>query len=171
MALVSGGRSTLNPNAPLFIPAAVRQVEDFSPEWWQLVTTSTWFHDYWVSQHMGEDGFYGNDEEEFDGNDIADLLPDTIDLGIDEDFSSMEAQFEEFIQSSEIEQGNKASLSALKGMPENGIEVDAMMKRLSLTSSFKERSLRSPVESAKYWEKPAKPVSPKSSNRRIQQPR
>lgn len=69
---------------------------------------------------MGEDGFYGNDEEEFDGNDIADLLPDTIDLGIDEDFSSMEAQFEEFIQSSEIEQGNKASLSALKGMPENG---------------------------------------------------
>lgn len=110
----------MNPNAPLFIPAAVRQVEDFSPEWWQLVKTSTWFHDYWVSQHMGEDGFYGNDEEEFDGNDIVDLLPDTIDLGIDEDFSSMEAQFEEFIQSSEIEQGNKASLSTLKGMPENG---------------------------------------------------
>ncbi|KAK2978955.1 hypothetical protein RJ640_017519 [Escallonia rubra] len=60
MALVSGGRSTLNPNAPLFILAVVRQVEDFSPEWWQLVTTSTWFHDYWLSQHQGEDGFYAN---------------------------------------------------------------------------------------------------------------
>ncbi|KAL0339723.1 UNVERIFIED_CONTAM: protein EARLY RESPONSIVE TO DEHYDRATION 15 [Sesamum radiatum] len=51
MALVSGGRSTLNPNAPLFIPAAVKQVEDFSPEWWSLVNTSTWFRNYWISQH------------------------------------------------------------------------------------------------------------------------
>jgi hypothetical protein len=65
MALVSGGRSTLNPNAPLFIPAAFRQVEDFSPEWWQLVTTSTWYHDYWLSQHQGEDGFYENGEDDF----------------------------------------------------------------------------------------------------------
>ncbi|XP_065851926.1 uncharacterized protein [Euphorbia lathyris] len=56
MALVSGGRSTLNPDAPLFIPAAYRQVEDFSPEWWQLVTTSTWYRDYWLSQHQDAEG-------------------------------------------------------------------------------------------------------------------
>ncbi|KAA8518073.1 hypothetical protein F0562_015547 [Nyssa sinensis] len=170
MALVSGGRSTLNPNAPLFIPAAVRQVEDFSPEWWELVTTSTWFHDYWLGEHQGEDGFYGNDEDEFDGQDIADLLPDTIDLVTDEDFSNMEAQFEEFIQSGEA---NKSSLSALKEMPENGLAMDAeaLIKSLSLSKSSKERGPKSPVESAKYWEKPAKCVSPKCSHRRIQQPR
>lgn len=97
MALVSGGRSRLNPNAAPFIPAAVRQVEDFSPEWWNLVTTSTWFKDYWLSQHQGDDIF----GEEENGNDVVGLLPDTIDLGVDEDILNMEAQYEEFLQSSE----------------------------------------------------------------------
>ena len=97
MALVSGGRSTLNPNAPLYIPAAFRQVEDFSPEWWQLVTTLTWYHDYWLSQQqVEEDGFD-------DGNDVVDLLPDTFDLDAGEDLSVMEAQLEEFIRSSETQ--------------------------------------------------------------------
>lgn len=105
MALVSGGRSTLNPNAPLFIPAAFRRVEDFSPEWWQLITTSTWYRDYWLSQHQGEDGFYDNAEVDFNGVDVADLLPESFDFDDDDDFSSMEAQFEEFIQSSETEGG------------------------------------------------------------------
>ncbi|KAJ0255480.1 hypothetical protein HA466_0102260 [Hirschfeldia incana] len=62
MAMVSGRRSTLNPDAPLFVPAAVRQVEDFSPEWWQLVTTSTWYHDYWISQNQGADDLFEADE-------------------------------------------------------------------------------------------------------------
>ncbi|GMP86606.1 hypothetical protein CsSME_00039321 [Camellia sinensis var. sinensis] len=172
MALVSGGRSTLNPNAPLFIPAAVRQVEDFSPEWWELVTTASWFRDYWLSQQQGEDGFYGNGEDEFSGNDVVDLLPDTIDLSIDDEFSIMEAQFEEFILSSEAAEASKSSLSSMKGVPQNGLAMDAeaMMKNLSLSKSLKEKSPRS-LESARYWEKPAKCVSPKSSTRRIQQPR
>ena len=94
--------STLNPNAPLFVPAAFRQVEDFSPEWWRLVTTLTWYRDYWVSQHQNEDGdFYGNAEDEFDSYNVVDMLPDSFDLDIDEDLSSMEAQLEEFIKSSE----------------------------------------------------------------------
>lgn len=101
MALVSGGRSTLNPNAPLFIPAAFRQVEDFSPEWWQLVTTSTWYHDYWLSQNQGEDGFYENGEDDFDGVNVADLLPETFEFDDGDDFSNMETQFEEFLQFSE----------------------------------------------------------------------
>ena len=82
MAMVSGRRSTLNPDAPLFVPAAVRQVEDFSPEWWQLVTTSTWYHDYWISQHQGADGFYDGEV------DVADLLPESF------DFDDMEDLFE-----------------------------------------------------------------------------
>ncbi|CAI8584965.1 unnamed protein product [Vicia faba] len=102
MALVSGGRSTLNPNAPLYIPAAFRQVEDFSPEWWQLVTTLTWYHDYWLNQQHDDEGFFN----EFDGNDVVDLLPDAFDLDVndDDDDLSIEAQLEEFIKSSEAQE-------------------------------------------------------------------
>ncbi|KAI9082093.1 hypothetical protein K1719_036018 [Acacia pycnantha] len=103
MELLSGGRSTLNPNAPIYIPAAFRQVEDFSPEWWQLVTTLTWYHDYWLSQQQYEEGYYSNAEDEFDSSDVLDLLPDTFDFDADEDLSVMEAQLEEFIQFSEAE--------------------------------------------------------------------
>ncbi|GAB4843904.1 hypothetical protein Ancab_013868 [Ancistrocladus abbreviatus] len=103
MALVSRGGSRLNPNAPLYIPAALRQVEDFSPEWWDLITTSMWFRDYWLSQHQEADVFHGNYADTFDGDDIVDLLPDDIDVGVDEDVLNMESQFEEFIKST----GNK----------------------------------------------------------------
>ncbi|KAL7097803.1 hypothetical protein ACP275_10G166000 [Erythranthe tilingii] len=158
MALVSGVRSSsLNPNAPLFIPAAVRQVEDFSPEWWDLVTTSTWFRDYWLSHNQGEDIF----GEEDDG--VIGLLPDNIDLDVDEDILNMEAQFEEFLQSAEYDYGRKA----VGGVMENGFgkNGDALVKTLSMP---KQRGVNSPM---KYWEKPAKHVSPKYSPRSIQQPR
>ncbi|CAJ1913457.1 unnamed protein product [Sphenostylis stenocarpa] len=102
MALVSGGRSTLNPNAPLYIPAAFRQVEDFSPEWWQLVTTFTWYHDFWLSQQQ-EDGAYYGEEDEFDGNDVVDLLPESFDLDAGEDLDVLDAQLEDFIQSYETQ--------------------------------------------------------------------
>lgn len=115
MALVSGGRSSLNPYAPLFIPAAVQQVEDFSPEWWNLVTTATWFKDYWLNQHQGEDIF----GEEIDGNDVVGLLPDNFDLGIDEDTLNMEEQFEEFLQSAEGQ--NYHGSKAAKGITDSGI--------------------------------------------------
>lgn len=95
MALVSERRSSLNPNAPLFVPAALRQVEDFSPEWWELVKTSPWFRDYWLSK---------NQEEDFDGNgnayadddtfDIDDMAQDAFDLGVDEGFSTSDIELE-----------------------------------------------------------------------------
>lgn len=160
MALVSGGRSTLNPNAPLFIPAAFRQVEDFSPEWWQLITTSAWYHDYWLSQHQDEDGFYDNGgDDDSDVSNVADLLPDTFDLDAGENFSSIEAQFDEFVMSFESELENVSS-----PLPAN--DADALMKNMSVL-----RSPKSSMESAKYVEKPAKYVNPKYSPRRIQQPR
>lgn len=124
MALVSQRRSTLNPDAPLFIPAAVRLVEDFSPEWWQLVTTSTWFHDYWLSQQQGEDGFFGNTADV----DIVDMLPDSIDT--DEDILTMEAQYEQFLLSSEMETANPFSPNAHKQqMPSNSLEAESKYPR------------------------------------------
>ncbi|CAI0374799.1 unnamed protein product [Linum tenue] len=108
-AVVSGGRSTLNPDAPMFIPAAYRQVEDFSPEWWQLVNTTTWFKDYWLSQHQEQEGYYNNVAEE--DSDLAGLLPDTFDLDVvGDDFASFEAQFDEFVESYEAEKMSPRAL-------------------------------------------------------------
>ncbi|KAK4539057.1 hypothetical protein RGQ29_032011 [Quercus rubra] len=44
--------STLNPNAPLFVPLAYRTVEDFSDEWWELVQSSPWFREYWLQERF-----------------------------------------------------------------------------------------------------------------------
>ncbi|OVA17216.1 Ataxin-2 [Macleaya cordata] len=42
--------SSLNPNAPMFIPRVYQAVEDFSDEWWELVHSSPWFRDYWLQE-------------------------------------------------------------------------------------------------------------------------
>ncbi|OWM85447.1 protein EARLY RESPONSIVE TO DEHYDRATION 15 [Punica granatum] len=165
MALVSGGRSTLNPNAPLFIPAAFRQVEDFSPEWWQLVTTSTWYRDYWLSQHP--EGFFDHAEDEFNCDDVVDLLPDSIDFGDSDEFSSMEAQFEEFIQFTEAE-GNKLSSLGMDGKAMNGTDA---IKNMTALKTLDANGFWSKGQPAKYAEKPTKNMSPKYSPRCIQQPR
>ncbi|CAA3019113.1 Hypothetical predicted protein [Olea europaea subsp. europaea] len=156
MALVSGGRSTLNPDAPLFIPASVRQVEDFSPEWWNLVTTSTWFRDYWLSEHQEED-ILGMKDDGFDDNDVAKLLPDNIDLLVDDDTLNMEAQFEEFLHLPEPEYGSKA----VKGISENGLNrnAEAVIKNPGMLNWIGSKFMGEP---ANYWEKPAKYVNPKS---------
>ncbi|XP_047327278.1 protein EARLY RESPONSIVE TO DEHYDRATION 15-like [Impatiens glandulifera] len=44
--------STLNPDAPMYVPTAYRAVEDFSDEWWSLVHSSPWFHDYWLQERF-----------------------------------------------------------------------------------------------------------------------
>ncbi|GAA0146175.1 hypothetical protein LIER_36267 [Lithospermum erythrorhizon] len=161
MALVSGGKSSLNPNAPLFIPSYMRQVEDFSPEWWNLVKTSTWFHEHWLSENQMEDNFLESNEN------VVDLLPDSIDIGVDEDILNMEAMYEEFLMSTESGHANQSTGFAAKAVQQNGLGNDgALVKSLSFS-----RAPKSPVELPKYYEKPAKHVSPKCSPRLIQQPR
>ncbi|KAJ4906654.1 Protein EARLY RESPONSIVE TO DEHYDRATION 15 [Raphanus sativus] len=143
MAMVSGRRSTLNPDAPLFVPAAVRQVEDFSPEWWQLVTTSTWYHDYWISQHQGADGFYDGEV------DVADLLPESF------DFDDMEDLF-------------VADEFDVEIYHAGGLGKDGEMVRRSRGN----RSPKLIVEPAKYAEKPAKWANQRVAvPRNIHQPR
>ncbi|OMO75887.1 polyadenylate-binding protein-interacting protein 2 [Corchorus olitorius] len=92
MAAVAMSSSTmLDPNAPIFVPAAFRQVEDFSPEWWELVKTSAWFREYWLSEH-GEESFAADD-------DYDDFLPESLDLGFDEEFADLDVQFQELPES------------------------------------------------------------------------
>ncbi|EOY04238.1 ERD15, putative [Theobroma cacao] len=161
MAAVVGARSSaLNPNAPMFIPAAFRQVEDFSPEWWELVKTSTWFRDYWLSEHQ-EEGFAADDED--DDADVANLLPESFELGFDEELVDLDAQFEEFLESE-----SREKTEAKKDRNGVGMNPKALIRSLSMPKSPRERGTR-------YFEKPAKYVSssPKArcSPRRIQQPR
>ncbi|KAG9147562.1 hypothetical protein Leryth_007354 [Lithospermum erythrorhizon] len=161
MALVSRGKSSLNPNAPLFIPSYMRQVEDFSPEWWNLVKTSTGFHEHWLSENQLEDNFTDSNEN------VVDLLPDTIDIGVDEDILNMEDMYEEFLMSAGVGQGNQSSGFAVKAVHQNGLGSNGAIVR-SLGFS---RGPKSPLELPRYHEKPAKHVSPKCSPRLIQQPR
>ncbi|CAA2980857.1 Hypothetical predicted protein [Olea europaea subsp. europaea] len=42
--------STLNPNAPIFVPSAYLAVEDFSDQWWDLIQSSSSFRDYWLRE-------------------------------------------------------------------------------------------------------------------------
>lgn len=54
----------------------------------------------------------------------------------------------------------------------SGLQLESeAMRGLTLSKAMKARGPKSPVEVARYWEKPAKPVSPKSRAQRIQQPR
>ncbi|KAE8661674.1 hypothetical protein F3Y22_tig00113725pilonHSYRG01781 [Hibiscus syriacus] len=44
--------STLNPNAPMFVPLVYRTVEDFSDQWWALVQSSPCFREYWLQERF-----------------------------------------------------------------------------------------------------------------------
>ncbi|MQL89047.1 hypothetical protein Taro_021627 [Colocasia esculenta] len=161
MAVASGAiKSTLNPNAPLFIPAAYQEVEDFSPQWWELVKTNTWYREYWFHEHQEQETFDGDDEE-----DIANLLPDSFDLGITEDFSNFQPQLEEVV----YQQLNGAEVAPSKKGLES--EAEKLIKSLSLKSP-KNGGVRPVLDPAKYREKPLQTISAKSSPRCIiQQPR
>ncbi|XP_072983327.1 protein EARLY RESPONSIVE TO DEHYDRATION 15-like isoform X2 [Typha latifolia] len=171
MAVSSGaaGRSTLNPNAPLFIPAALQQVEDFSPAWWELVKTTTWFRDHWFHQHQEQENFDGDDDE-----DVANLLPDSFDLGITEELSVLEAELDAvaYVHSMEAEQEPFYGTSKIEKLTPGLVnDADAVVRSLSLKSP-KNGGVKLQVEPAKYREKPLQCISPKCSPRRIiQQPR
>ncbi|XP_024543297.1 polyadenylate-binding protein-interacting protein 2-like [Selaginella moellendorffii] len=42
--------SSLNPDAPHFVPSFFESVEDFSSEWWNLVKSTPAFRDYWIRE-------------------------------------------------------------------------------------------------------------------------
>ncbi|KDO83234.1 hypothetical protein CISIN_1g031370mg [Citrus sinensis] len=111
MAMVDDRRSRLNPNAPIFIPnAAFGEVEDFSPEWWDLVKTSPLFRDYWLSQHQ-EDDFTSS----FDDYDYSDLdeFPDIV--GADLSVESKEKNLSDFEKGRVLLDGLHWEWSGCKG--------------------------------------------------------
>ncbi|KAM0840224.1 hypothetical protein ACQ4PT_059831 [Festuca glaucescens] len=70
--------SSLNPDAPLFVPAAFQQVEDFSPQWWDLVKSTAWFRDHWYHEHQQLEDM-ADSLQAFEAEDDLNGLPDAID--------------------------------------------------------------------------------------------
>ncbi|GAV62452.1 hypothetical protein CFOL_v3_05975 [Cephalotus follicularis] len=69
--------STLNPDAPMFVPMAYRTVEDFSDEWWALVKSSPWFRDYWLQERFHDpqpDPYFSDIDDYALAQDLASLL-------------------------------------------------------------------------------------------------
>lgn len=62
----SSSSSTLNPNAPMFVPLAYRTVDDFSDEWWALVHSSPWFRDYWLRERFQDPQSQNQNDDAFD---------------------------------------------------------------------------------------------------------
>ncbi|CAL4922676.1 unnamed protein product [Urochloa decumbens] len=138
--------SSLNPDAPLFIPAALLQVEDFSPQWWDLVTTTAWFRDHWSREHTQLDEM----AEELDA---AGLLPDD-----DEDLFYVD----------------HAPAAVEEPAPAANLKTDEVLKALNLTSPKGGDAARGFWEKPRHAEKPTKFAgSPKGSSapRVIHQPR
>ncbi|CAN1190493.1 Protein EARLY RESPONSIVE TO DEHYDRATION 15 [Linum perenne] len=153
MAMVSG----LNPNAPAFVPAVYQRVEDFSPEWWELVKSSSWFRDYWLSLNP-EGSFDGSDNDD-DNVVIADLLPEDFDLMMETAAGDAKEDSTKFERS-----------DSLNGLI---VEAKALLRDLNHSpKSPREKSPRSGVEPAKFQMRPVvnRGGSPRSG-RRIQQPR
>ncbi|XP_078435997.1 protein EARLY RESPONSIVE TO DEHYDRATION 15-like [Wolffia australiana] len=154
MAITSGRiKSTLNPNAPLFVPAAFQQVEDFSPEWWELVKTTSWFRDYWFHEHQKLEDFSDNSYQfSEEDNDLANLLPDTLDLGI------LEEDGEESLHQKLTHDFNPGLDLGLGNSTRNPNSRSAKSTEFSQTR--------------KPWEKPSRALGPRSGARRvIHQPR
>lgn len=166
MALVSGRSSGLNPNAPLFIPAALHQVEDFSPKWWDLVKNSAWFRDYWLSQHKDE--YVAETANDSTVDEIENMLPEMFDLGIEDD---LENEFEQFVLFSEAKDSPAWTDPDAGKMPLNGMNVDTKALLKNLTTLNSPRSPKSPVGPAKHLDKPPQYVNLKCAPRRIHQPR
>ncbi|KAE8695684.1 hypothetical protein F3Y22_tig00110694pilonHSYRG00256 [Hibiscus syriacus] len=73
--------STLNPNAPMFVPLVYRTVEDFSDQWWALVQSSPSFRDYWLQER-----FHDPQNGEIYHDDL--VFPDDLDAVFDEYYDS-----------------------------------------------------------------------------------
>lgn len=167
MAVTSRSESGLNPDAPLFIPAAYHQVEDFSPEWWNLVQTSTWFRDYWLRER------HENFAEDADC--FSDLFPDVHDLPeeIDE-FSDFELQLEEAVlqgingENDQFEERELAAKEHSRTVEEDG-ENDAEVLSKTFNAKSTKVSPATILKAVKHSEKSFANTSPKGSPRPTQQ--
>lgn len=136
--------STLNPNAPIFVPFAYRAVEDFSDQWYDLVHSSPWFRDYWLHEC-----FQDPQDDVLPSDDFFDsaLSDHDVDLHFDNQVTR-----------------NSHGTAAVE---QNGSKLDL----ISLGLLKWRKQPRGPAENTKYGEKVPKIVSVRVNPRPIKQPR
>lgn len=167
--------STLNPNAPIFVPLAYRAVEDFSDQWYDLVHSSPSFRDYWLHE------CFQDPQEEIPSDDFFDYALSDVDLDADFQFDS---------------RGNTAVESKWKKKKKNDISLILFVEWLaglgklgffSFFFFFSEngnkldlvslgllkwrKQPRGSAENTKYGEKAPKIVTVRVNPRPIKQPR
>jgi len=156
--------SSLNPDAPMFVPAAFRRVEDYSPEWYELVKTTAWFRDHWVRQQQ----LY-EDLADDSIDDVAALLPDdSVDL--------LDAQ-DLFYSPPSPRQAQHLDFYHYKPAAGFGGDMDAVLRTLSLNSPRDSGvpNAAAPAWSPRHAEKPAQHFGARAggggARRAIHQPR
>ncbi|EHA8586977.1 putative protein EARLY RESPONSIVE TO DEHYDRATION 15 [Cocos nucifera] len=131
--------------------------------------SNTWFRDHWLQQqHQEQETFDGDDDE-----DVVNLLPDSFDLGLVDELSILEAEFEAAAYHQTVGAEELVSGFQKKEKLKPGLEIDAeaVIRSLNLKSP-KNGGVRPVMEPGKHREKPLQCVSPKCSPRRIiHQPR
>ncbi|XVE99832.1 hypothetical protein REPUB_Repub03eG0235500 [Reevesia pubescens] len=88
----SSSCSTLNPNAPVFVPLAYRTVEDFSDQWWALVQSSPCFRDYWLRERYHDP--QNDDDVLFPGDYIDAIFDEYDDSFVDQRKEEKEGDFQ-----------------------------------------------------------------------------
>ena len=153
--------STLNPNAPVFVPSAYRAVEDFSDQWWALVRSSPWFRDYWLQERFHDPQMSPS------FSDIDDpVLPD-----LDSLFDSDLVKRKSIPESTRPGLRSVSFVNFLSFLRAEEEEERDLRKDLVLLGSLKWRTGRVLVETPRYAVKAPKIVNVKVSPRPIQQPR
>lgn len=120
--------STLNPDAPIFVPLAYRAVEDFSHQWWDLVQSSPWFRDYWLQECFDDDNDLPFDPPFSDIYDPA--LPDFDFLFDDNDVSAV-TNDDNYYSATTTLQRKWNSLN-LQRCIEDNLRVDSFIDSVSL---------------------------------------
>ncbi|PSS33271.1 Protein EARLY RESPONSIVE TO DEHYDRATION 15 like [Actinidia chinensis var. chinensis] len=153
--------STLNPNAPMFVPSAYRAVEDFSDQWWDLVRTSPWFRDYWLQER-----FYDPQTDPFFSEIDDPALPDLDSLF---DFDLIKRKSIPESTRPGLRSDSLANFLRFRCAEEE--EERDQRKDLVSLGALKWRNGRVLVETPRYAVKAPKIVNVKVSPRPIQQPR
>ncbi|KAF8728690.1 hypothetical protein HU200_017962 [Digitaria exilis] len=180
MSAVAVSASSLNPDAPLFIPASLLQVEDFSPQWWDLVTTTAWFRDHWSREHaqldeMAEEldaaGLLPDDDLPEDNPAVVEAPQETAPAVILKTGTDLSRLFRFVLQ---IRDMNCGDLIFVPRVPFFFPCADEVFKALNLTSPKGGEAPRAFWEKPRHGDKPTKYAgSPKGSSapRVIHQPR
>eukprot|EP00897_Mesotaenium_endlicherianum_P005051 jgi/Mesen1/4574/ME000232S03832 len=156
-----GHSSSLNPNAPQFIPASFVAVDDFGPTWWHMIQTSPAFRDYWLRERYA-DSNEALMNEEFEELDVC---PE-----FEIDWEEEEEAFEELQRELE-EEANISGYCKTEGSLKESKFTDLVQLCNSIEQHKAEKAPKLVQMTVKMEKAPQHVNRPRPTSHRIQQPR